>query len=102
VNYAIAGLAIVVLLIVRVLLSRNHDSRSLIDLDDLLIGDDGKLSKAAVVLFGAFTIASWVIIFQAWKGVLTDINFAAYLGAFVAPTITKLWKSSNDNDKSVG
>lgn len=91
----LSGLALAVFLLVRTLLRRNRSNTSLIDLDDLLIGDDGKLSKAAVVLFGSFTVASWVIVYQVYKGVLTDVTFAAYLATFVAPTITKLWKSTD-------
>jgi len=83
-------LALIALLVMRALMRRSKDDKSLISLDDLLVGDDGKLSKAASVMFGAFLLTSWVILYQTLNKTLTDVTFAAYLAAWVAPTVTKL------------
>jgi len=83
-------LALIALLVMRALMRRNKDEKSLISLDDLLVGDDGKLSKAASVMFGAFLLTSWVILYQTLNKTLTDVTFAAYLTAWVAPAVTKL------------
>lgn len=81
---------VVVALFVRALLNRNNDKDSKFALEELLLGDDGKTSKAAAVLMGAFVATTAVLLFQAWKGSLTDMTYAAYLAAWVAPTVTRL------------
>lgn len=84
------ALLLVALLIMRALTRRDKDNASLINLEDLLIGDDGKISKAAAVMFGAFALSTWVIVYLTTSGKLTEGYFTAYLAAWVAPTVTKL------------
>lgn len=86
----IVVLLVVLLLVVRSLLQRDRDARSAIDLEDLLLGADGRASKAAAVMFGAFLLTSWVIVYQTLTDKLTDLTFGAYLAAWVAPTVTAL------------
>lgn len=84
-------LLLVVLLILRSLERRSKSRESQFYLDDLLIGDDGKASKAAIVMFGSFVLTSWVIVFQALNKTLSDLSFAAYLTAWVAPAVSRMF-----------
>jgi len=83
-------LAIGVLLIARALRRSDRSVTSRIDLEDLLLGDDGRVSKAAAVMFGAFGLSTWVIVNLTVTGHLTEGYFTAYLGAWVAPTVARL------------
>jgi hypothetical protein len=73
---------------------RNKSSVSKINLDDLLLGDDGKISKGAFVLLGSFILTSWVIIFQTINSTLSDTVFGLYVGSWIVPTVTKLIKGT--------
>lgn len=86
----IGVVVLVVLLIARSLTRRDRDSCSDIKLEDLLLGEDGKISKAACVMFGAFVLSTWVIAYLTATAKLTEGYFTAYLGAWVAPTVAKL------------
>lgn len=91
-------LGIILLLILWGLERRNKNSHSKINLDDLLIGDDGKASKAAFVMHGSFIVTSWVIVYQALNKTLTDLTFGAYLAAWVTPTVARLIKGATKPD----
>ncbi len=86
------GLAFVlsVLLVVRALVKRDQSATSQLSFDDLLLGDDGKASKGAAVMFGAFGCTTWLMVYLALQSKMTEGYLAAYLAAWVAPTITKL------------
>jgi hypothetical protein len=88
----IGVLAVIALLVVVSLNRRNRNPESKICLDDLLVGEDGKASRAAFVMGGSFLLTSWVIIYQTINGTLTDLTFGAYLTAWVIPAVTKLIK----------
>jgi len=81
-----------IVLIVAVISLRRRDrcSSSAIKLEDLLIGEDGRLSKAAAVMMGSFALTSWVIAYLAVNDKLTEGYFTAYVAAWVAPTVTAL------------
>ncbi len=87
----IAGAALAVGLIA-ILLSLRRQNRIAngYALTDLLLGDDGKASKAAHVMFGSFFLTSWVVVYAALMGKLSDLMFGAYLAAWVTPAVTKL------------
>lgn len=88
------GLALILLVIVawmiKSLVRSHHDKNSGIRLDDLLLGDDGRLSKSACVMLGAFALTTWTIVSLVLRDKLTEGYFTAYLGAWVAPTVTRL------------
>lgn len=86
----IIALALVVLLVTRALVKRNQSAASRLNFDDLLLGDDGKASKAAAVMFGAFGCTTWLMVYLALTAKMTEGYFAAYLAAWVAPTIMRL------------
>lgn len=79
---------------------RNKAVASKIQLDDLLLGEDGRISKAASVMMGSFGLTSWVIIWQTINGALTEWMFTAYMGAWVLPTVTKLIKGPTPGTSS--
>lgn len=79
--------------------SKSHTSK--INIDDLFLGDDGKMSKAATVMLGSFALTTWVIVYLAITGRLNEGYFAAYLAAWVAPAVAKLIKGNDPpTDKS--
>lgn len=90
----IAALVLGALIVTWSLERRNRSARSPINLDDLLLGDDGKASKAAIVMHGSFLITSWVVIYQTLNDKLSDATFGLYVGAWVLPTVTKLIKGA--------
>jgi len=78
--------------------SLNHNSK--IVLDDLLLGDDGKMSKSAAVMFGSFVLTSWVIVFLTMTDKLDSVYFAAYIAAWVIPAVTRLIKGNAAPDNA--
>jgi preprotein translocase subunit SecG len=86
----IVALVLVIVAIVFVLMRRDRSSTSAINLEDLLIGDDGKLSKAAAVMMGAFAMTTWLMVYLALNGKMTEGYLAIYVGAWIAPTVTRL------------
>lgn len=93
-TYMVAILAIVALLVIWGLIRRSRKVESKIDLDDLVLGDDGKLSKAATVMLGAFGLTTWLMVYLALNGKMTEGYLAIYVGAWIAPTVTKLFKGT--------
>ena len=85
-----AILGVVVILAYFTLRARSRSGASAINLDDLLLGEDGKVSKAAAVMMGSFAGTTWVIVYLTLCDKLTEGYFAAYLAAWVAPSVTKL------------
>jgi hypothetical protein len=87
----IAGIALAIGL-TAILLSLRRQNRIAngYSLTDLLLGDDGKASKGAHVMFGSFFITSWIVVYAALSSKLSDLMFGAYLAAWVTPAVTKL------------
>src|SRR5262245_36512088 len=86
----LALLGVLLVLVVVTLRRRDRASDSPIKLEDLLLGEDGRISKAAAVMMGAFALTSWAIAYLAVNDKLTEGYFGAYLAAWVAPTVTRL------------
>lgn len=82
---AIAAIAGFITLVV---LSRSV--RSKINMTDLLLGDDGKMSRSAFVLLASFGVTTWGMVYMWLNEKMTEGYFAAYLAAWVAPAVTKL------------
>ncbi len=85
-----AALALGLIAILISLRRRTQQAGNGYALGDLLMGDDGKASKAAHVMFGSFFITSWIVVYAALSGKLSDLMFGAYLAAWVTPAVTKL------------
>lgn len=81
-----AGIALVMVSLAR----RSRASGNGYELGDLLLGDDGRASKAAHVMFGSFFLTSWIMVQLTLSGRLTDGELAAYLLAWVTPAVTRL------------
>lgn len=86
----IAALILVIIAIVYVLMKRDRSTASAINLEDLLLGEDGKLSKAAAVMMGAFAMTTWLMVYLTLGGKMTEGYLAIYVGAWIAPTVTRL------------
>lgn len=86
----IAVLAIALLAIMWTLERKNRNKASPISFDDLLTGDDGKMSKVAAVMFGSFALTTWTIVYLTINDKLTEAYFGAYLGAWVLPAVANI------------
>ena len=87
---AVAVLALLVLMVVRTLLGRDRNAGSAINLDDLLLGDDGRISKAAVVMLGAFGLTTWMMAYLTLGGKMSEGYLSIYAAAWITPTVVKL------------
>lgn len=90
-----AILALIVLVILFTLQRRNKSAASRINFDDLLL-DDGQMSKQATVMFGAFALTSWVMVYLTLSDKLTEGIFLSYVGGWVAPSVAKIFKPETD------
>lgn len=88
-------LAVVLLIAVHVLirLSKNHRSR--IVLEDLLLGEDGTMSRSAFVLMASFVVTTWGMVFMWLNDKMTEGYFTAYLGVWATPAVVKLVVNAN-------
>ena len=75
----VGAFLILVILIARSLLRSNKSARSKINLEDLLIGDDGKTSRAAAVLLGSFAMTTWMMIYLTLSNRLNTFFDAFYI-----------------------
>ena len=96
--YMLLALLLAIAIVALSIARANRSPTNPISLVDLLLGADGRLSKAACVMFGAFLLTSWVIVLQTSRGTLSDLTFGAYLGAWVAPTVTALIVNRRDGN----
>lgn len=86
------ALALGVVLILISLLARHRSASSKLNLDDLLLGDDGKFSKAAAVMLGSFALTSWLMVLLALRDKMTEGYLAIYVAAWITPVVTVLIK----------
>lgn len=86
-----AILAVTVLLVLWSLERKSKDRHSSFSFDELLT-ENGKTSKAACVMFGAFAFSIWLMVFLALKDKMTEGYFGAFLAAWVAPAVAKIIK----------
>ncbi len=59
------------------------------DWRDLLM-ENGKASKPAHVMFGAFVATTWFFVYYAVTGKMTEGYFGIYVAAWIAPVVTRL------------
>lgn len=60
---------------------------------DLLM-ENGRISKFSCILMGAFLMTTWVIVYLAAAGKLTEGYFGLYIGAWITPSVAKLLKGT--------
>lgn len=86
------------LLITYLLAKENNNQHSPIFLVDLLLGADGRISKAAAVMFGAFYVTTWILMYITVDGKFDATAYSAYMAAWVAPIILQVFgKKGTDN-----
>jgi hypothetical protein len=69
---------------------RDRNSRSGIKWDDLLLGEDGRLSKAAVVMMGAFALTTWMMVYLTLTDKMSEGYFTIFGALWATPAVTKL------------
>lgn len=84
------ALFVVIGLIAWGLFRRNRSTQSTIDFDDLLLGDDGRMSKSAAVLLGSFVLTSWIMFYLTVTGKMSEGYLTIYGGLWIVPTVATL------------
>lgn len=59
------------------------------DLRDLLM-ENGRVSKAACVMMGAFAATTWHFIYYSLNGKMTEGYAVIYVGAWITPVVARL------------
>ena len=81
-------LAVAALMIWRSLKAFN-DANNEYNWHDLLM-ENGKASKAAHVMLGAFVATTWAFIYMTLTGKMDAVLFGVYSAAWIAPVVTRL------------
>ena len=89
---AVVILVFIALSVVISLLRRSANKASRVDLEDLLLDADGKMSKSAVVMYAGIATAIWMMVYLTMAEKMTEGYFSAFLLSIVAPAVTKIIK----------
>lgn len=85
-----ALLAVLLALLIWRALSRMHRDRDVdFDLRDLLM-ENGRVSKGACVMMGAFAATTWQFVYFSLNGKMTEGYAAIYVAAWIAPVVARL------------
>ncbi len=77
-------------------LSRKPQADSLINLEDLLIGEDGKTSRSAFVMLVALMTTTWMMVYLTMRDKMSEGYFGLYSTAWIFPTVARLiWNPDN-------
>lgn len=82
-------LAVLVLVAVRTLRAWNSDSADPFDFRDLLM-ENGRASRGAVVMLGAFAATTWFFIYYTLTGKMTEGYFGLYSAAWIMPVVARM------------
>lgn len=85
-------LAFIILVIWFMLWRRDRDALSKINIEDLLLGDDGKISKTSCIILGAFVFTTWMMGYLTLMGKMTEGYAGLYLAGWVTPFVANLLK----------
>ena len=98
-SYTIPGTSLTILLVLSFLLLALAVWRELkhmqasdgngYDWHDLLM-ENGKASKAAHVMLGAFITTTWFFVYYAVAGKMTEGYYAIYAASWIAPVVARL------------
>ena len=89
-KYVIGAVAAVLVILATLAIRRwQLMEASPFDVQDLFL-ENGKASRGAVVLLGAFAVTTWMFVYYAWTGKMTEGYFQAYCLAWVAPIIARV------------
>lgn len=84
-----AVVALLVLAFVRVFRRWNADKDNTFDVRDLFM-ENGRASKGAIIMWGAFAATTAQFVYYTFTGKLTEGYFTAYSLAWIAPTVVKI------------
>ena len=88
------GALLIVALVIAWSFFRSHRDPAInFNLFDLLL-EGGRLSRIACAFMATLIVTSWVIIRLTVEGKLTEGLFTAYVAAWVAPIVAKLFAGS--------
>ena len=85
----VLSFVLLVLVVLRYLGKAQADAGNGYDWHDLLM-ENGKASKAAHVMLGAFVVTTWHFVYYAVTNRLSEGYYAIYAGAWIAPVIARL------------
>lgn len=85
-----AALLIVAMVIAWSFIRAHRDKTNTFNLLDLLM-EGGRLSRIACAFMATLVVTSWVIVKLTIEGKLTEGLFGAYVAAWVAPIVAKLF-----------
>ena len=89
--------AFVLLLLIWRSLAKMHADESVnFDLRDLLM-ENGRVSKAACVMMGAFAVTTWQFVYYTLNGKLTEGYLGIYVAAWIAPVVARLISNNDGN-----
>lgn len=88
-----AALLILALVIGWSFYKAHKDETNQFNLLDLLM-EGGRLSRIACAFMATLIVSSWVIVRLTLEGKLTDILYGAYLTAWVAPIVAKMFSGN--------
>lgn len=91
----VALLLVIVLVIVFSIVRLSHSHLSKINIDDLLLGEDGTMSRSACILLGSFGVTTWGMVFMWLNEKMTEGYFLAYCAVWATPAVTKLIVNGN-------
>lgn len=94
-------LSVVVLSAAIFLFRRSKDEKSSIFLDDLLLGEDNRISKTAVAYFVSLGLTTWVIVYLTTIDKLTEGYFGLYMTGWVTPLVMKIVFNKSSPIKTV-
>lgn len=82
-------------------LNKLHQNSAIeFDLRDLLM-ENGRVSKAACVMLGAFAATTWQFIYYTLNGKLTEGYLGIYVAAWIAPVVARLISRSESGSATV-
>jgi hypothetical protein len=82
------AVGLMVLIWTLVALHRDH-RRAQFDLTDIIM-ENGKVSKIAVVMLGAFLMTTWMMIHMTIHKTMTEGYFTIYGGLWISPIVARI------------
>lgn len=110
VDYAIPGEAMTVLLVLSFLLlvlialrylsKAQKDASNNYDWHDLLM-ENGRASRAAHLMIGAFIVTTWHFVYYSVTGHMSEGYYGLYVAAWIAPVIARLVWNPNSSTSTI-
>ena len=89
IDYSLLVVVLVLLLVLFFMWRAHRDPAVDFNLLDLVM-ENGRVSKAAFVLMGAFIITTFVIFHMTLNGKMTEGYFTIYGATWIAPVLTRM------------